>query len=355
MERAYFSNIRKELISSINTAENELKIAVAWFTNHDLFEVLLRKLEERIDVTLIIIDDYINNGDFGLNFQEFVDSGGNLYYGKEENPMHHKFCIIDNRILFTGSYNWTYYAEDRNFENLVKLDEKPELLKAFTSEFDALVSKLEKVSTVHKISLDEVELGGFFSARNYVGLDLFYRGKQNASPIYLEQAKKLIPNNAMVWKEYNSLKSLPIVEKPILERQHQSQQNLDVIIPVTSNSIGIKCRLNGTDGMFSCIIPKDTPIPCKLSHNYFTVSNNQTQMAIETYKGESEVANKNVRLGKFLISDLPKKAAGEASVTVTIEIRGSKELIVRAKSNDTGNEMEANYYDELLSHIIKPQ
>lgn len=32
--------------------------------------------------------------------------------------MHNKFCIIDNQMVITGSYNWTSNAELRNTENV---------------------------------------------------------------------------------------------------------------------------------------------------------------------------------------------------------------------------------------------
>jgi phosphatidylserine/phosphatidylglycerophosphate/cardiolipin synthase-like enzyme len=32
--------------------------------------------------------------------------------------MHDKFCVIDNQVVVTGSYNWTNNAEFRNDENI---------------------------------------------------------------------------------------------------------------------------------------------------------------------------------------------------------------------------------------------
>lgn len=33
--------------------------------------------------------------------------------------MHNKFFLIDDKILGTGSFNWTYNAVNENFENLI--------------------------------------------------------------------------------------------------------------------------------------------------------------------------------------------------------------------------------------------
>lgn len=33
--------------------------------------------------------------------------------------MHNKFFISDNKLLGTGSFNWTYNAVNNNYENLL--------------------------------------------------------------------------------------------------------------------------------------------------------------------------------------------------------------------------------------------
>jgi len=48
--------------------------------------------------------------------------------------MHHKFAIIDNRLLLTGSYNWTFAANNKNEENLMVIDD-PEIIEIFQHQF----------------------------------------------------------------------------------------------------------------------------------------------------------------------------------------------------------------------------
>jgi hypothetical protein len=348
MEKAYFTNIRKELISALSASNSEIKIAVAWFTSEELFDILIDRLKKDIKITLVIIDDYINNGEFGLNFKEFIIHGGKLLYGKVENPMHHKFCIIDNEVLFTGSYNWTYYAENKNFENIVKFENNTSLIESFSEEFDSLISKLEVVTVANKISFEEFEIQNLFSIRNYISMDLLYRGKEFKRIDFVEKAKKF-SNNDLIAKEYDLLK----VSIPLLGTNDISNPKVEVQTPiiskkVTRNSIGIKSRVDGIDGRFTILIPKDTESPCSFSHVFHTVADNQIQMSIETFKGENDFADKNVRLGKFLMNDLPKKPKGEAGVEITITLNSNHDLVVIAKSVDTGNQMEANYYDKLL-------
>jgi phosphatidylserine/phosphatidylglycerophosphate/cardiolipin synthase-like enzyme len=57
--------------------------------------------------------------------------------------MHHKFAIIDNRLLLTGSYNWTLAANNKNNENLMVIDD-PEVITRYQNQFEKLW--LEKYS-----------------------------------------------------------------------------------------------------------------------------------------------------------------------------------------------------------------
>ena len=66
-------------------------------------------------VEVIVYNDGINNK-FGVDLGDI-----NLYRRKSERggKMHHKFCVIDNQLVITGSYNWSTSAECKNIENMV--------------------------------------------------------------------------------------------------------------------------------------------------------------------------------------------------------------------------------------------
>jgi len=49
--------------------------------------------------------------------------------------MHHKVIVIDERIVITGSYNFTSRAERTNDENLLIIDD-PSLTAAYLAEFE---------------------------------------------------------------------------------------------------------------------------------------------------------------------------------------------------------------------------
>lgn len=54
--------------------------------------------------------------------------------------MHHKFLIIDDRVLLTGSYNWSLSSENGHVENLVELRDEAAapVMGRYRREFDRL-------------------------------------------------------------------------------------------------------------------------------------------------------------------------------------------------------------------------
>jgi DNA uptake protein ComE-like DNA-binding protein len=68
--------------------------------------------------------------------------------------MHHKFAIIDNNLLLTGSYNWTFSANNRNDENLMVIDDL-EIIEIFQNQFVNLWTNkysLERTRQLYKIA-----------------------------------------------------------------------------------------------------------------------------------------------------------------------------------------------------------
>ena len=74
----------------------------------------------------------------------------------ENGFMHHKFCIIDNTMVLTGSYNWTYYAENRNIENIV-VSTNATVVYEFEKEFSRLSSLTSRAATSPRLSWEEIE------------------------------------------------------------------------------------------------------------------------------------------------------------------------------------------------------
>ncbi len=138
---AVFENIANRIQEEIQKSQKSIYIAIAWFTNRNIFDKLVSKAREGCLVQVIISNDEINNNS-AIDFELLQNHNGKVYKIGNGNTdlMHNKFCVIDYNTIITGSYNWSYKAEN-NFENIVINYNDTSLAEQFVTEFIQIKNK----------------------------------------------------------------------------------------------------------------------------------------------------------------------------------------------------------------------
>lgn len=262
-----FNNIQSELITQIEKSTKSIKIAVTWFTNHELYSSLLKKLENpNFNLDIIVLNDRINNKLEGVNFQELINQNANFYYSENENMVHHKFCVIDDKIVITGSYNWTYYAENRNWENIVIISDE-DIVKGFISEYDKIKDSHKKITDVKSSR----KLGNAINSTDYLTTDYSFQAE-------VEEKKG---NDIAVAKIYTEILKLDNKKSPVKEARTKIINKINSqTFETCPFEIGIQFQ-NG----YSKVIPAFTPLPITIKRKGSTPINNakSLQTTIQKY------------------------------------------------------------------------
>ena len=110
-----------------------------------------------------------------------------------------------------------------------------------------------------------------------------------------------------------------------------------VLVDVTSLSLGIKTA----DGLFTPIIPRNTPIPATGSKLFTTVKDNQTLVTLHVLQGERRLAEDNKLLGKVQLTDIIPAKGGIPDIEVTFKIDRNGIVSVSAVDKLTGKRQSA--------------
>ena len=151
----YFSlsdNPQKTIIKNINQAEAFINIAMYIFTDREIALPLAKAQERGVKVRVYLDQDQVDAQYSQSRFM--VQKGIKVRISTNHYIMHNKFAIIDNRLLLTGSYNWTFSANNRNDENLMVIDD-PEIIEIFQNQFVNLWTNkysLERTRQLYKIA-----------------------------------------------------------------------------------------------------------------------------------------------------------------------------------------------------------
>jgi mitochondrial cardiolipin hydrolase len=138
MHQVYFSpgtEILESISELLKQARQTLDLCVFTITDERLAGDLVECLNRGIKVRLITDDDKMY--DHGSAIYNLKNAGIPIKIDHSQYHMHHKFGIIDSRIVFTGSYNWTYTASKHNQENLL-VTSNYEIVKQYAEEYEIL-------------------------------------------------------------------------------------------------------------------------------------------------------------------------------------------------------------------------
>ena len=104
-----------------------------------------------------------------------------------------------------------------------------------------------------------------------------------------------------------------------------------LLIDVTPQSLGI-----GTVGGYTeRLIERNTPIPTGLSKVFTTSVDNQVEVRISVYQGESRMADDNELLGEFVLGGINPAPRGEARIDVNFDIDANGIVHVTAEDTET--------------------
>ena len=196
----HFEHIGEEVIKKIISAKKSIKIAMAWFTNFDIFRVIKHKLESSdVEITLVTNNDLINNGGYCLNFNELIGAGLKIYLYEYPDMLHHKFCIIDDELVMTGSYNWTFFSEAVNRENMLIIKDDDMVTDSFIDEFNYIINGRLAIDRMPDTVPDRPEYDRS-SFKQYISEELVIRTRRRIGNARenISRAKTLSPSYASV-------------------------------------------------------------------------------------------------------------------------------------------------------------
>jgi phosphatidylserine/phosphatidylglycerophosphate/cardiolipin synthase-like enzyme len=164
--------VEESLVRVIQSAQKNIKIATGHFRSYPLYLALKEAAAKGVKITLVLdSQEYISSQWEEIEdekIQECLDKGKSkkfchrqsVHFSRKASragidvrikyyafkwfflkapQMHHKYLIVDDQKVYTGSYNWSFNAEYNTFENVARLD-RPSDVKAYLNNFNRVLS-----------------------------------------------------------------------------------------------------------------------------------------------------------------------------------------------------------------------
>jgi mitochondrial cardiolipin hydrolase len=139
-------SVAEEIKRLVRVTTTSVDAALYRLNNPLLARVLAEAIERGVRLRLVLDRSRYEEADSTREVLAGARLPFRLSYGRlgRGSKMHHKFAILDDALVLTGSYNWTLESEKENFDSLM-LVRNPDHVTLYRSEFEALWNNSEQI------------------------------------------------------------------------------------------------------------------------------------------------------------------------------------------------------------------
>lgn len=126
------------IIELYDSAEKYIHLSIYSLTKDEIAQALIKAHKRGVEVKVLI--DKAQAGNQYADDELMESEGIEVRRDKKSGMMHNKFCVIDDIIVYTGSYNHTKNATINNDENYIIIKDIG-LAHIFETQFQKLWEK----------------------------------------------------------------------------------------------------------------------------------------------------------------------------------------------------------------------
>ncbi len=142
----YFSkkdnNISQKIINDIKSAKKSITLALYQFSNKNIYNALVTQYNKGVQITIYTDDREYNKTEQNL-FDDLEAKGIKVYKDSSKRAlMHNKILVIDKKISWFGSGNYSYHAFGQNYEDFLRAQDA-NLSSFFYKRIYELINKIK--------------------------------------------------------------------------------------------------------------------------------------------------------------------------------------------------------------------
>ena len=125
------------VLKTIESAQHEIRLMGYSFTSPEVVSALVRAKRRGVDVKIVLDEKGNRSKASQAAMNIVVNAGIPLRTNGRYAIMHDKVIIVDNHTVEAGSFNYTRSAASRNSENVLVINEVPEVAQTYLQHWQS--------------------------------------------------------------------------------------------------------------------------------------------------------------------------------------------------------------------------
>ncbi|MBL8824240.1 MAG: phospholipase D family protein [Planctomycetia bacterium] len=122
------------IVDAINASTKQILVMAYSFTYDPIVKALMDAHDRGVDVEILF--DRSNEAELRSDMPRCMEKGLKVLVDGEHAIAHNKLMIIDQKVIITGSFNFTRQAEDANAENLLIIRHDKKLVEKYLQYYE---------------------------------------------------------------------------------------------------------------------------------------------------------------------------------------------------------------------------
>lgn len=124
----------RAIVDAINASTKQILVMAYSFTYDPIVKALMDAHDRGVEVEMLF--DRSNEAELRSDMPRCMEKGMKVLVDGEHAIAHNKLMIIDQKVIITGSYNFTRQAEDANAENLLIIRHDKKLVEKYLQYYE---------------------------------------------------------------------------------------------------------------------------------------------------------------------------------------------------------------------------
>ena len=303
-----------------------------------------------LDVSILEIDD---------NFFETIDSiginnlGGNdftkIIYDdclKEfKNTINKDTLIVKQSKLLQLLYNCNRAKEKLSWIDscTIKISDFYKISQEETIDLEYNLDKI-KFKNICKPLLDRISRKLSTFKKEYTVSKLILVGGSSKLKIVQNLLEDEFNIKPLIHNNLQQVVSLGACYYGAMIRKELSDNEI-ILVDNLPLSLGVETA----EGIFSVIIPKNTPLPATKSQKYTIDTPGEEIITVKVYQGERTIANKNYLIGEFEFNKISKIGMPIINITFRVDINGLINITIQDKHSGESKDILIRNIDDNIS------
>jgi len=204
----YKGGIDNKIIQDLSNASESIKIAMYYLTNKNITKAIVNAHLRGVKVQIITDEKKKNTKRY-----RYLQNQGILIEDDHNTKalMHNKILIIDTKVVWIGSGNYTVYAFYRNHDNYLRLNSQ-DLGRYYTKKFDILYQHTQK-SIAPDSNIENKILTQLSNAKKSIYIMMFAFTNPKIANALLDAKQKGINIKIVIDKVQNHYQKYSVYQK----------------------------------------------------------------------------------------------------------------------------------------------